>query len=200
MSAIIIDTKDKSTTIRITDRTKKMLESLAKGRETHEEIILRLIKLSNNLTTKEGTKIVEKGNVMGTKYVQKHTTIDIELKKKKYSIVCTYNDLSVIVLMNNKQLQQLRTKDRGLDWELDLEIVNVKIGDKWQQPNKANISEIKILYLICVKKILEETFDIKLYELVTEEDYLDISKWMDAYDRNNLSRDSLNIDVRDKLR
>ena len=50
MSAIKIETKDKSTTIRINDRTKKMLEALANGRETHEEIVLRLIKLSQNMS------------------------------------------------------------------------------------------------------------------------------------------------------
>jgi hypothetical protein len=197
---IKVNGKESASSIRVSNKTREMLSSLARGQESQEQVILRLIKLANNLSSEEGTKIIEKGNVIGTKYKQKHKTIDIELKNKKYSIVCTYNDLSIIALMNNKQLQQLRTKNHDLEWELDLEIVNVKMGDKWQQPTKTNIPETKILYLICVNKILEETFDIKLYELVTEEDYLDISKWMDVYDRNNLSRDSLNTDVRDKLR
>ena len=200
MSTIKISEKDKSTTIRLSDRTKKMLEASAKGKETHEEIIQRLIKLSNNLTAKEGTKIKEKGNITHTKYEQKNKTLDIELKGKKYSVVCTYNDLSIIAIMRNKQLQNMRTSEHDIEWELDLEIVNINKGSGWIKPSTLKIEEIRLIYLICVKQILEETFDIKLYELLTEKDYLDASKWTDAYDRNNLSRDSLNGDIRNAFR
>jgi len=82
------------------------------------------------------------------------------------------------------------------EWELDLEIVNINKGFGWTKPSTLKIEEIRPIYLICIKQVLEETFDIKLYELLTEEDYLDEGKWTEAYDRNNLSRDSLNSDIR----
>ncbi len=69
MATIIVNSKEKSTTIRLKDKTKKMLEAKAKGKETHEEIILRLIKMSDNLSN-DGTTIIQKGNMIATKYEQ----------------------------------------------------------------------------------------------------------------------------------
>lgn len=191
---IRVDEKEKSSSIRASNKTREMLASLARGKESQEEVILRLIKLANNLSAKEGTKITEKGNIIGTKYAQKNKTLDIELRRKKYSVVCTFNDLSLLSIMRNNQLQNMN--NRNLDWELDLEIVNINKGTGWIKPSTLNIEDIRLIYLICVKQILEETFDVKLYELVTEKDYMDTSKWMEAYDRNNLSRDSLSTDIR----
>lgn len=197
---IKVNENEKASSIRVSNKTREMLSALARGRESQEEVILRLIKLANNLSAKEGTKIIEKGNVIGTKYEQKHKTLNMELKGKKYSVVCTFNDLSLISIMRSKQLQHMRSSTQDIDWELDLEIANINKGSGWIKPSTLNIEEIRLIYLICVKQILEETFDIKIYELVTEKDYLDTEKWMDAYGRNDLSRDSLNTDIQNAFR
>ena len=193
---IKVDEMEKASSIRVSNKAREMLSVLARGKESQEEIILRLIKLANNLSAKEGTKIAEKGNIIGTKYEQKHKNLEIELKGKKYSVVCTFNDLSLISLMRSRQLQNMRSSEQNIEWELDLEMININKGHGWIAPSTLNIEETRLIYLICVKQILEETFDIKLYELMTEKDYLDTGKWMEAYDRNDLSRDSLNSDVR----
>jgi len=46
---ILIPSKNKVTSIRVTQRTKQLLESCSIRNETYEEIILRLIKLYNDL-------------------------------------------------------------------------------------------------------------------------------------------------------
>ena len=102
--------------------------------------------------------------------------------------------------MRNNQLQNIRSNEHDLEWELDLEITNINKGSGWIKPSTLNIEEIRLIYLACIKRILEEIFDVKLYELLTEKDYLDTSKWTEAYDRNNLSRDSLNSDVKNAFR
>lgn len=194
---IKVDEKEKASSIRVSNKTREMLSALAKGQESQEEIILRLIRLANNLSS-EGTKVIEEGNATGTKYAQKNRTLQISLKNKKYSVVCTYNDLSVIAIMQHKQLQNMTRNP--LEWELDLEIINISKGTGWLKPSTLKIEEVRIIYLICVKQILEETFDIKLYELLTEEEYLDENKWVEAYNRNSMSRDSLNSDIRSAFR
>ena len=65
MSDIIkVDSKEKSTSIRLSEKTKKALESLASGKETHDQIISRLIKLVNTLSEEKGTKIVSRKNTI----------------------------------------------------------------------------------------------------------------------------------------
>jgi hypothetical protein len=200
MTIIKVHSKNKSTTIRISEKTKKMLEALAKGKETHQEIILRLIKQANSLSTDYGSKIIEKGHVIGTQYEKLHKTIEIEIADKKYSVVCTYNDLSLIVILRSNQLKNLVGHNLPFEWELDLEIVNVRLGAGWLNPSSLNGEERTLLYIICVKQVLEETFDIELYQFETKEDYLDIMKWSEVYDHHHLSRDSFNSDIRKKLR
>ena len=46
-----------------------------------------------------------------------------------------------------------------------------------------------------VKQVLEDTFSVNLYELETAYDYNSQSKWTHAYNRTNMSRDSLRADV-----
>lgn len=188
MTAIIVNSKEKSTTIRLKDRTKKMLEAKSKGKETHEEIILRLIKLSDNLYN-DGTTIIQKGNLIGTKYEQLHKTFEILLDNKKYKVVGTYNNLAPMIISKN-----------DIDWEIDLEIVNVNKGNSWVDPSILSKYEKDKLYFICLKQILEETFDIKIYQLANIDDYNNIDKWEDVYKKFNLSKDSLNSDVKRKLR
>jgi hypothetical protein len=81
-----------------------------------------------------------------------------------------------------------------------MKIVNVNARSEWVNPSKLRMEDEKLLYLICVKQILEEIFDIQLYQFETKEDYLDLMKWMEVYDKNNLSRDSLRSDIKEKLR
>jgi hypothetical protein len=197
---IKVDETEKASSIRVSNKTREMLVALSRGKESQEDVILRLIKLSNNLSAKEGTQIKEKGNIIGMKYAQKNKTLDIVLKGKKYSAVCTFNDLSLMSIMRSRQLQNMRAREQDMEWELDLDLVNINKGSGWIKPSALNIEDARLIYLICVKQVLEETFDIKLYELMTEKDYLDISKWTESYDKNGLSRDSLNADVRNAFR
>jgi len=198
MNKIIVHIKNNATSLRISQRTKRMLESLAKGKETHEEIIQRLIKLASTLESSGGTSILTRGNVTGTKYGRLHSSFTMQANEKEYVIVCTYNDLSSIALMRTQRLKE--SVGLALDWELDLEIANVKIGKEWLSPSRLSEKEKKLLYLACVKQVLEETFDINLYELTAEEDYLSTIKWTDAYDRNNLSKDSLRVDILQRIK
>ena len=189
MSKIIVKSNDKSTTIRLKEKTKKMLEAVSKGKETHEEIILRLINMSEKLSNDNTTEIVQKGNMIGTRYETLNKTFEIYLDKQKYQVVCKYNDLSPISLM----------KKPLLDWEIDLEIVNVNKGKGWVAPTNLTKQEFDKIYFICLKQVLEQTFDITLYQLSTLDDYLDINKWIEAYKKYNLSKDSLNQDIKAKL-
>lgn len=187
---IIVSSEDKSTTIRLKEQTKKMLEAKAKGKETHEEIILRLINMADTISGENGTNIIQRGNVVGTKYAQLHKTFDISLEKKKYKVVGTYNDLSPIALM----------KQPTLDWEVDFKLININKGNKWESPSNLPRKEHKLLHMICLKQILEESFHIQLYQLSNTDDYLNIDKWNDAYNKNGLSKDSFNMDIKKELR
>ncbi|MDD3175854.1 MAG: hypothetical protein PHU51_05235 [Candidatus Nanoarchaeia archaeon] len=193
---IHISSTDKSTTIRLKEITKKKLEQLAKGKETHEEIILRLIKIVENLSSEQNTNIIQKGNIIGTKYETLHKTIQIKLDDQEYVVVCTYNDLSMFAIMQNKSLNQLSKK---LDWTIDLNIVNVNIGKGWVNPKNVQTKELNTLYFICVKQILEETFDIKLYQFSNILDYFNMDNWIEVYKKYDLSKDSLNSDIKRKL-
>ena len=201
-NTIKVNAKDKSTTIRLSQRTKKMLDALAAGKETHEEILLRLIKLANSMSEEQGSKIVDKKNMIGTKYERASKTISIETSKAAYSIVCTYNDLNIFAAFrNNKQLASyISDKGMPLEWEADLEIVNAKKNKgKWEKPPILSNKECLLLYLVALKQILEETFGINIYEIATDEDYFDSEKWEKAYKRNKLSMESFYSDVQKKL-
>lgn len=190
MNKIIIKSSDKSTTIRLKEKTKKMLESVSKGKETHERIILRLINIAEKLSQDNTTEIVQKGNIIGTKYSTLHKTFNIEIEKINYQVLCSYNDISPISLM----------KKPILDWEIDLEIININKGKGWISPKNFSKSELDKIYFICLKQILEQTFDITLYQFSTLDDYLNIEKWMEAYKKYNLSNDSLTHDIKNKLK
>ncbi|MFH1175023.1 MAG: hypothetical protein V1725_07875 [archaeon] len=145
-----------------------------------------------------GTEVIFKDNVVGTKYARTSTTVSVELDNKCYDVVCTYNDLSIIALLRSKRLTanlDSSVQNGNMGWEVDLDIVNVKIDKKWTSPSTLPKKEKEMIYLICVKQILEETFDVKLYELETVDDYNSQSKWKQAYNRTNLSRDSLYSDI-----
>jgi hypothetical protein len=186
---------EKSSTIRLKQKTKDMLEELAKGKETHEQIVLRLIKLANALNSETNTKIIEKGNIIGTKYKVTHKTLHIKINNQEYSVVCKYNDISIIALLQNKSLKELLKQD--LDWRLDLEIVNINDGNGWRDPK--HMKEANLIYFVCMRQILEHIFDIKLYQFETIEDYFNGDNWSEAYTKNNLSKDSLHFDIRRHL-
>lgn len=210
MDIISIQTKEKHTTLRLSEKTKKMLEAQAKGKETHEEILIRLIKISENLSSEQGSRIMQKGNVIGTKYERSNKTFNISIDDKKHTVVGTYNDLSIMATMRNKKLQQVTIISasnshtpigaKNIDWEIDLEIVNINKGNGWIKPTTIPLEEKDLLCLICIKQVLEETFDIKLYQLSNIEDYTNIDRWNEIYKRYNLSRDSLRSDIRGIIR
>ena len=206
MSDIIkVDSKEKSTTIRLNKTTKKALESLASGKETHEQIVLRLIKMANTLFADQGTQILNRKNAIGTRYEKSHKTISIETSKNKYKLVCTYNDLGIFNILRSKQLTK-NYQDGQInisEWEVDLEIANIQKNNQgWVQLSKlTNNDKIEslLLYFVALKHILEESFDIKLYEFSTNDDFLNLDNWDKAYKRNSLSSSSYYSDVEKKL-
>lgn len=206
-TTIKISGKEKITSIRLREKTKKMLDALSQGKETHEEILLRLIKLANQLNKETGTQIMQRGNVTGTKYSRSHKTFTVDYKGEKYSVVCTYNDLTLVHML--RQSGSLRNyyahKGEVPQWEVDLEIVNMRKGKGQWHPTQSQghgegSRKSLLLYLACLKQILEEAFDITLYEINTEEEFFDQNNWRKAYRRNDLSEDSLDRDVMRKLK
>jgi hypothetical protein len=200
---IKINSKNKSTTIRLTEKTKKILEQLSIGKETHEKIILRLIKNSQNLEN-TGTKLVKEGNILGTKYNTIHKTIDLKIDDKKYVVVYTYNDLSPFSFVRKNYLIEEKITGysnlKNIDWEIDLEIVNIDLGKGWTSPEKINKEELKLIYFICIKNVIEESFDLKIYEIINSQDFLNIDIWNQIYTKYNLSKDSFNNDIKRKLK
>jgi hypothetical protein len=198
-------TSNRITSLRVTQKTKKMLEALAIKKETHEDIILRLIKMANNLSEENGSKLIERGNVTGTKYERVHRTFKIKTEKAKYSVVCTYNDLILLSMLRaNKRLKgYISNRNRDFEWEVDLEIVNIMIEEgKWEAPinlKSKDKKEYLLIYLVILKEILEETFDINIHEITALNDYFERDKWEKAYKENNLSLDSFHSDVQKKL-
>ena len=220
MTTIIrVTSREKITTIRVTESTKRELESLGQSGETHEEIIKKLIKFAKSAFSESDTKIIKDKNVIGTKYGRLTKTFEIETDKGIYSIVCSYNDLSPMALISsNKNLQGNLTKE----WELDLEIVNIGISKReegnftsnytktlnslnlsWSPPNilyTNDKEEFLLLYLVAVKQVLEYIFGIRIYEMTTRKDYFDTEKWRNAYIRNNISMESFYHDIQKKMR
>ena len=198
MKDINITSTEKSSTIRLKQKTKERLEELAKGKETHEQIVLRLIKLANVINSEKNTTIIKKENIIGTKYEIANKTLNIKINNQEYLVVCKYNDISIIALLQNKSLKEL-SKKQDLDWRLDLEIVNINSGNGWRDPKYIQKKEGNLIYFACLKQLLEEIFDIKLYQFETIEDYFNGDNWSNAYAKNNLSNDSLHFDIRRKL-
>ncbi len=198
MQELIMPLDEKSSTIRLKQKTKNLLNSLAKGKETHEEIILRLIKIMSYLNAENSTVLLAKNNLIGTKYSRLHKTIDVDLNGQKYSVVCTFNDLSIFVLMRFNALKNFATK-LPLVWRLDLEIVNVKQGSSWIKPSNLDQELLRNIYFLTLKYLLEFIFDVDFYNFSSLTDYLNVDNWIDAYTKYNLSLDSLQADIRRKL-
>ena len=201
---IKIPSKDKITTIRVSESTKRQLErvNIGTATATHEDIIKKLISLAN--TQESETIFIKNKNIIGTKYARLNKTLNIELEKNRYSVVCTYNDASLVsYISSNKSLQG----DFPKDWEIDLEIVNIGIMDKntlhWKEPKlfyEKNRREFLLLHLIAAKQILEDMFPIKISEILTEADYFNTEKWRSAYLRNKLSMESFYKDIEKRIK
>ena len=215
---IRVTSREKITTIRVSESTKRELENFGQSGDTHEGIIIKLMRFAKNAFTESDTKLIKNKNAIGTKYGRLTKTFEIETDKGKYSIVCTYNDLSPMALISaNKNLQGNLTKE----WELDLELVNIGISKReegnftsnytktlnslnlsWSPPNilyTNDKEEFLLLYLVAVKQVLEYIFGIRIYEMTTRKDYFDTEKWRNAYIRNNISMESFYHDIQKKM-
>ncbi len=212
---IRVTRNEKITSIRVTESTKRELESFGNTGNTHEQIIKKLMKLAKSANSGysgySGTKLIKKGNIIGTKYDKLIRTFNIETEADKYSIVCKFNDLSLMNLMReNKDLQA----DFSKEWEIDLEIVNISMNDAkkyggneetvtWRSPDilyQNDRQEYLLLYLVAVKQVLEEMFSIKMYEITTQDDYFNAERWRSAYARNKLSMESFYRDIQEKMK
>jgi len=205
---IKVTRKEKITSIRVSESTKRELESFGNSGNSHEEILKKLIKLAKSTFGDSETKLIKNKNVIGTKYGKLNRTFNIETEQDRYSIICRFNDLSLMNLMLNKNLQDNFTKE----WEIDLELININMSDKkysgkgkttWRDPKfmyRDNRREYLLLYLIAVKQVLEEMFSIKIYEITTLDDYFNLEKWRSAFNRNKLSMESFYSDIQRKMR
>jgi hypothetical protein len=116
-----------------------------------------------------------------------------------------FNNLDVFAALRLNILKNIHisSNDNSLNWVIDLQIVNIKKNkEQWQNPDLYNhkfSKEYRLFYFVCLQRLLEETFNINLYELSTEDDLFDVVKWDNAYKRNNLSRESFYSDVEKKL-
>lgn len=204
--SIEISAKEKITTVRLTEKTKKMLDALARGKETHEQILLRLIKLANQLQSAPGTEIIKRGRVTGTRYERLNRMFTATCGGSTYSVVCTFNDLAALhMLRQSASIRHYIAYDReSPQWEIDLRIENIRKGkEKWRSPDVFEQKEPRkflLLYLACLKRVLQDSFDIILYELSTEEDLLSLGRWDEAYKRTELSRESFYNDVQRRLK
>jgi hypothetical protein len=195
VAEIKISTVNKITTIRLTERTKLLLESVAIRKETHEDIILRLIRLAQRMNEQQGTEVVQKGKVSGVRYERLNQTFSIQTEKHQYDVVCVFNNLGIYALLRYNP--KVANEDFTLGWELDLKIVNIrKDMGKWEPPED---NKLPLLYFAAVKHIIETFLEIKLHEFVTDKDYLDFDLWRTAYKRHNLPEESFTRDISSHL-
>lgn len=216
-NTIRITSREKITTIRVSESTKRELESVGQSGETQEDTLKRLIKFAKNAFKESDTKVTQDNNIIGTKYGKLTRTFDIETDKKKYSVVCTFNDLSPMALAGHRL-----NSGKYDEWELDLELVNIGISKRgegnsvsdytktlnfrnlsWSSPNilyTNDKEEFLLLYLVAVKEILEGIFGIRIYDIVTAKDYYDIEKWRNTYLTYHLSMESFYRDIQDKIK
>lgn len=187
MKSIKITSQEKITTLRLSESTKRELESLGHAGQTHEEILQSIMHLLKN--SKSETEIVEKNNIIGTKYARLSRTFPVEIDQKKYAVVCTFNDLGLMPF-------------RKSEWEIDLEIVNIRLNNekKWKTIDALNPKTAQLLYFIALKQILEESFNVKMYELFQTDDFFNYDKWKNSYRANKLSMESFQNDVERRLR
>ncbi len=188
------------TTLRVSEATKRYLEFFGRAGETHDEMLSRILNILKHKDIE--TQVFRKNNVLGTKYGRKNKTLNVKIDEKMFSIVCTYNDLSPWVILKDQEklLEQL-----GKDWEMDLEIVNIKTNpeENWNDPNITPNQDKKtypLLHFIILKELLEEYFDIRIYEISTTKDYLNYDLWKQTYLRNKLSMESFHKDVERQLK
>jgi len=214
---IRVTSREKITTIRVSESTKRELESVGQSGETQEDTLKRLIKFAKNAFKESDTKVIRDKNIVGTKYGKLTRTFDIETDKKKYSVVCTFNDLSPMALAGRKL-----SSGKYNEWELDLELVNLGISKSeegnftsnytktlnsinlsWSSPSilyTNDKEEFILLYLIAVKTTLEDIFGIRIYDIVTAKDYYDLEKWRNAYLTYHLSMESFYRDIQNKIK
>jgi len=102
--------------------------------------------------------------------------------------------------MQNKDLYGYVSKNKELPpWEVDLELVNFqKNNGKWKNPKQLKKKDYLFLYFVCLRTILKETFNITIP--MKDDDYVSLEEWENVYEENNLSQDSLDYDVKDKLK
>jgi hypothetical protein len=201
---------EKSTTLRISESTKRELETFGTANETHEKIIKKLINIAKNSVLNPGQGIIKKGNAIGTEYNRIVQSFDIETEKDLYVVVCTFNDLRQKILVTKNLYLRQKFPD---EWELNLEIVSLsrsakkndygRIVSVWNTPRellKKDKNEYLLLYFIAVKQVLEETFNLNLFEFSKQEDYFNLEKWRNIYIMANLSMESYYDDIETKLK
>ena len=95
---IKVSRQEKITSLRVSERTKRELESFGTSGDSHEAILKKLIKIARSTESK--TRVIKNKNMIGTEYDRSSKIFNIETEKDKYSVVCTYNDISRRLVMN----------------------------------------------------------------------------------------------------
>ena len=116
--------------------------------------------------------------------------------------MCAYNDLTPFMKYRFLNLNDPIIQEKSRDWEVDIKIVNIRVGKgKWEDPDSLLIDnqELILLNLVILQRKLDHYFNLLSMQFSIEDDYLDIDKWKKMYKSNNLSMESFYNDVEKKI-
>jgi hypothetical protein len=202
-------------TIKIDPKTKGLLKTVARGGETYDDTIRRLIGIVQALEA-EPPKYAKKGAMEATTYERKQRTYTIRTQKGSFRVVCVFNDLQLVGAVLRSPF--VHTQAQFQNWEVDLQLLNIQpkpdhrglsatqnnaIHQAWISPETyARNDELNaaVLYFKTLAAIIEETLFVSFHTFVTDYDYLSYDNWRDVYAKNHLSQESLHTDIEKKLR
>ena len=215
-------THDAITTIRVSFDTKNKLKKYLKPRETYEEVIRRLMENMEQLREEISfLKSLEKQNKNLIKYIEcefkreqktfmYHPDLKIEYSYNE-SKTKSHEEFSFNLEIDNYILQgKPVSEENGIRTIQTIEIIkslkNINLNSDQKEIYRqkellleSNEEYIKIKYLVYFK-ILHFIINRKSDKKINEYNYLNLDFWKDKYDNKNLSDNSLDEDVIQKLK
>ncbi|MFH1432277.1 MAG: hypothetical protein ABIG84_03595 [archaeon] len=212
---------DAITTIRVSFDTKNKLKKYLKPRETYEEVIRRLMENNEQLREESSfLKSLEKQNKSLIKYIESgfkreqktfiyHPDLKIEYSYND-SKAKSHDEFSFNLEIDNYLLQgKPVSEEKGIrtiqtiDILKSLKNINLNSDPKEIIREKeflleSNVDYIKTKYFVYFK-ILHFIINKKLDKKINESNYFNLDFWKDRYDSHNISNNSLNEDVVQKL-
>ena len=215
-------THEAITTIRVSFDTKNKLKKYLKPRETYEEVIRRLMENMEQLREEISfLKSLEKQNKNLIKYIEcgfkreqktfmYHPDLKIEYSYNE-SKTKSHEEFSFNLEIDNYILQgKPVSEEKGIRTIQTIEIIkslkNINLNSdqkeifrKKELLLESNEEYIKIKYLVYFK-ILHFIINRKSDKKINEYNYLNLDFWKEKYDNKNLSDNSLDEDVVQKLK